>query len=47
VEQAIAANVEIAKSAERVAAETTKAEKLRNDTCLYRKLHLGDEEPIL
>jgi len=32
VEQAIAANVEIAKSAERVAAETTKAEKLRNDT---------------
>jgi hypothetical protein len=32
VEQAIASNVEIAKSAERVAAETTKAEKLRNDT---------------
>jgi hypothetical protein len=32
VEQAIAANVEIAKPAERVAAETTKAEKLRNDT---------------
>lgn len=31
-EKAIAANVEIAKSAERIAVETAKAEKLRNDT---------------